>query len=145
VKEMKYEYEGRQYDENEELDIRLLKKIRRQIDKDQCVDCGTPFNLTLHHILPRRKDGKDTIANTNMKCRECHDDFHKEEVIIRRMRRERLEEIKASFTYEELHPEIDMIAVIRFFLWIRLICEQNYELAKKHPYAKYVKDWGVKH
>lgn len=130
------------YDMNEVLQHYLLKRRRLEIDHDQCTVCNTPFNLTLHHIEPRRKGGLDTLANTIIKCRECHDSFHVEEITLLRMRKRRLQEIKASLSYEDMHPELDMEAVLLFFAWIRLVCEQNLQEARRHPYARHVHNWA---
>ncbi|MDP9316397.1 MAG: group II intron reverse transcriptase/maturase [Chloroflexota bacterium] len=41
-------------------------------DGHQCADCGSRANLDVHHILPRRNGGKDTLDNLITLCERCH-------------------------------------------------------------------------
>jgi len=41
-------------------------------DNYRCTICGSRENLDVHHIKPRRKDGKDVIENLSTLCEKCH-------------------------------------------------------------------------
>lgn len=130
------------YDMNRELPGALLKRVRLAHDGHQCTACRATQNLTLHHIVPKEMGGKNTLENTVIRCRACHMQLHAKKKKPRR-RSKRPREIKSQLTEEQLHPKQDIEALILFFLWIMLICEQNLDHILKHPYAKHVKSWGV--
>lgn len=56
------------------------KKFCRLCQKDEvfqhdgyrCVICGSTENLTIDHILPRAKGGKDELSNLQTLCRRCN-------------------------------------------------------------------------
>jgi hypothetical protein len=131
------------YDLNEELPRPLLKRMRLVLDYNQCTECGITQNLTIHHKIPKKRGGLDTLANTIIKCRGCHIEIHAETKMGYHRNKKKLREIKAQLTKEELHPKQDIEALILFFLWIVLIAEQNLELILSHPYAEHVRSWGV--
>ena len=128
---------------NKELPRPLLRMMRLTLDNNQCTACGISYDLTLHHIVPRQKRGKDTLENTVIKCRKCHNQIHTKKDNFIKRKQKKLKEIKALLTMEELHPEQDIEALILFFLWIVLITEQNLELILAHPYSKHVRSWQV--
>ena len=41
-------------------------------DGCNCVNCGTDKNLHVHHILPWRNGGPDTMENLQALCNRCH-------------------------------------------------------------------------
>ena len=54
-------------------------KLKHSVfDRDgwMCVDCGSPFNLTLSHKIHKGMGGHkgpgDTMENTCCRCMECH-------------------------------------------------------------------------
>ena len=58
-----------------ELNTRAWQKLRtatRHRDHNQCTNCGTTTNLTVHHITPKRNGGTDTLDNLTTLCRNCH-------------------------------------------------------------------------
>jgi hypothetical protein len=128
---------------NVELPRPLLKRMRLALDQNQCTECTTTKNLTLHHIVPKARGGPDTLKNTVIKCRACHIRIHAEEKIGYHRNKKKLREIKARLTKEDMHPKQDIEALILFFLWIMLIAEQNLDLILAHPYSQHVKSWEV--
>jgi hypothetical protein len=136
VKNMKYNM-------YKELPRPVLKRMRLAFDNYQCTECGTKQNLTIHHRVPKKRGGPDTLANTIIKCRECHINIHFEKKMGYHRNKKKLRDIKARFTREELHPKQDMDALILFFLWLVWIAEQNLELILSHPYSEHVRSWEV--
>ena len=45
-------------------------------DGNQCCQCGTGEDLTLHHIKLRKDGGKNVAENLITLCRPCHDAEH---------------------------------------------------------------------
>jgi hypothetical protein len=131
------------YDMYEELPRPLLKRMRLELDHNQCTECTSTKSLTIHHKIPKARGGLDTLENTVIKCRGCHIRIHAEEKVGYHRNKKKLREIKAQLTREELNPKQDIEAVILFFLWIVLIAEQNLELILAHPYAQHVRSWEV--
>jgi hypothetical protein len=131
------------YDIHEELPRPLLKRMRLELDHNQCTECGMTQNLTIHHKVPKKKGGLDTLENTVIECRGCHLIIHATKKIGCHRNKKKLREIKAQLTKEEMHPKQDIEALILFFLWIVLIAEQNLELILAHPYSKHVRSWEV--
>ncbi len=131
------------YDLQEELPRPLLKRMRLELDYNQSTECGISQNLTIHHKIPKKRGGLDTLENTVIKCRGCHFKIHATKKIGYHRNKKKLREIKAQLTYEEMHPNLDVEALILFFLWIVLIAEQNLELILSHPYSKHVRSWKV--
>jgi len=41
-------------------------------DGHQCLDCGSVHDLTLDHIFPWSRGGRDTVANLRVLCRPCN-------------------------------------------------------------------------
>jgi hypothetical protein len=66
---------GKQYQESNKLDsnLRLACLMR---DNFKCHKCGSDKHLNAHHIVPRVKNGKDTITNLITLCRHCHEALH---------------------------------------------------------------------
>ena len=72
--------------DSDDLDVVQEAFIRRNLDRLRlhhgerqnwrCAACTRSRPLELDHILPRGRGGSDTIANTNLKCRECHAGKH---------------------------------------------------------------------
>ena len=46
----------------------------RQFIKDNCENCKTTFDLTIHHIVPLSKGGSKEEDNCQTLCRPCHDE-----------------------------------------------------------------------
>ena len=44
----------------------------RKAQEPKCMKCETKRNWTLHHVVPRRHGGENTIENTVPLCRHCH-------------------------------------------------------------------------
>ena len=131
------------YDMHEVLPRPLLKRQRLVLDNYQCTECGGKQNLTIHHRIPKKRGGLDTLENTIIKCWGCHVKIHAEKKIGYHRNKKKLREIKSRLTKEELHSKPDIEALILFFLWIVWISEQNLELILSHPYAKHVRSWEV--
>ena len=51
-----------------------FRTMRLRIADYQCDRCEHADNLTLHHIIPRSVRPVNTISNTAVLCRECHDE-----------------------------------------------------------------------
>ena len=49
-----------------------LKKLVHHRDKHICQSCGKFPSSQVHHIIPRRKDGKDKYNNLITLCTRCH-------------------------------------------------------------------------
>lgn len=41
-------------------------------DLYQCVDCFSPYDLTIDHVIPRSKGGSDDDDNKETRCRRCN-------------------------------------------------------------------------
>ena len=136
VKKMKYNM-------NIELPRPLLKRQRLALDNYQCTECGAKQNLTIHHRVPKKRGGLDTLGNTIIKCMGCHIKIHAEKKAGYHRNKKKLREIKVRLSKEELHPKQDIEALVLFFLWIMWIAEQNLELILSHPYAEHVRSWEV--
>ena len=49
----------------------IRKKVFKR-DGRKCVKCGTSKNLTLDHIIPVSKNGKNKLENMQVLCRSCN-------------------------------------------------------------------------
>lgn len=74
-----------QYQKSNRLDENLRKAVIIR-DNNKCMECGkTNCKLEVHHIVPRRLNGSDTIKNLISLCKSCHDKTKlKEELFIDR-------------------------------------------------------------
>lgn len=55
--------------------IPVKRKVRNEVMEKyeyKCVWCGTQKNLSIDHILPRSRGGKDDIQNLSVACRSCN-------------------------------------------------------------------------
>lgn len=52
--------------------VRLNRKRIYKRDNNQCVYCGSEKNLTIDHIIPRSRDGKNTWTNLITCCSSCN-------------------------------------------------------------------------
>jgi 5-methylcytosine-specific restriction protein A len=60
------------YTENwEVIRIAVLKR-----DGYRCVECGSTFNLEVHHIIPVSRGGKTVMFNLKTLCGTCHNKKH---------------------------------------------------------------------
>jgi hypothetical protein len=50
----------------------LIRKRVHDRDGWRCVECGSPDNLTLDHIIPWSKNGPDKEANLQTLCGSCN-------------------------------------------------------------------------
>lgn len=51
------------------------KKERQLIfkrDGYKCIKCGSNKNLTIDHIIPKSKGGRDSITNYQTMCKKCN-------------------------------------------------------------------------
>ena len=54
------------------LTVELRRFIKRR-DNGACVECGSPRDLTLHHIVPISEGGRRYLpSNIVTLCRSCH-------------------------------------------------------------------------
>lgn len=64
------------YGEQYKLSNRLDENIRKAVlirDKNSCMNCGmSNCNLEVHHIIPKRMHGNNTIDNLISLCKKCH-------------------------------------------------------------------------
>ncbi len=54
-------------------------KIREEVFRryhDCCADCGSMFDLTVHHKLPLSQGGTNDIENLILICKDCHEARH---------------------------------------------------------------------
>jgi len=72
-----------QYQKSNRLDENLRKAVIIR-DNNKCMDCGkNNCKLEVHHIVPRRLSGNDTIKNLISLCSFCHDKTKmKEELFV---------------------------------------------------------------
>ena len=73
---------GKEYQQSNRLDenLRLATLMR---DGFQCTQCGTTgVRLEAHHVIWRRRGGKDTITNLTTLCEKCHGKVHAGEIVI---------------------------------------------------------------
>lgn len=72
-----------QYQKSNRLDENLRKSAIMR-DNNKCMECGkTNCKLEVHHIVPRRLKGSDTMKNLISLCESCHDKTkRKEELFI---------------------------------------------------------------
>jgi len=52
--------------------VRLNRKRIYKRDNNQCVYCGSEKNLTIDHIIPRSRGGKNTWTNLITCCSSCN-------------------------------------------------------------------------
>ena len=63
-----------QYQKSNRLDENLRKAVILR-DKNSCRNCGiTDCRIEVHHIIPRKLKGNDTVDNRISLCKECHED-----------------------------------------------------------------------
>jgi ribosomal protein L37AE/L43A len=55
---------------------KALKAQALERDNHQCVECGSPYTLDLHHITYVRL-GNEHLSDVAILCRECHSQKHK--------------------------------------------------------------------
>lgn len=72
-----------QYQKSNRLDENLRKSVIIR-DNNKCMECGRAnCKLEVHHIVPRRTKGSDTVENLITLCSSCHDETKmKEEFFI---------------------------------------------------------------
>lgn len=51
----------------------LTRRQLRLRDGNRCVVCGSPRQLTIHHLRPRAIGGSDELSNLVTLCRDCHE------------------------------------------------------------------------
>jgi len=51
---------------------RKLRLVVIKRDNYKCANCGSSINLCVHHIVPVRNGGKDTLDNLVTVCNICH-------------------------------------------------------------------------
>jgi len=57
---------------------KAIRKERKALDNNQCVQCRTTEDLTVHHITYDRF-GKEDINDLITLCKVCHVNIHKQE------------------------------------------------------------------
>ena len=63
---------GEQYKISNKLDENIRKAVLIR-DKNSCMNCGrSNCNLEVHHIIPKRMHGNNTIDNLISLCEKCH-------------------------------------------------------------------------
>ncbi len=70
------------------LDPDAYKAICKEVlsrDSWRCQNCGTAENLQVHHIQPRSKLGHDRLENLITLCVSCHESFHRNLGMSRRI------------------------------------------------------------
>jgi 5-methylcytosine-specific restriction endonuclease McrA len=58
-----------------ELNRYAWQKTRRQVrqrDGNQCTNCGSIRNLSVHHLVPSKLGGTDHSSNLVTLCANCH-------------------------------------------------------------------------
>jgi hypothetical protein len=60
--------------------VRRDKALRR--DKHQCAECGSKFNLQVHHLTYERV-GDELIEDLKTLCRKCHTGKHKGDLLLK--------------------------------------------------------------
>ena len=53
-----------------------LRGKSQQFIKEECKECGSNENLTIHHRRPLSKNGSVSKENCQTLCRGCHDVIH---------------------------------------------------------------------
>lgn len=43
----------------------------------KCARCGSPDDLTRHHVIPKSRGGKNDAGNISWLCRQCHNEWHR--------------------------------------------------------------------
>ena len=62
-----------QYQKSNRLDENIRKAVIMR-DDNKCMECGkSNCILEVHHIVPRRMKGSDTLTNLITLCSDCHD------------------------------------------------------------------------
>lgn len=59
--------------------MRINRHLRQAVydrDNHRCRICGDDYKLVPHHLVPRRKGGKDTKENIITVCELCHLTIH---------------------------------------------------------------------
>ena len=54
-------------------DWKAISDFIKKRDKRACKACGLRFNLTVHHIIPRKEGGSNDPTNLITLCTSCHD------------------------------------------------------------------------
>ena len=53
----------------------LVARAKRLLKPRACAICGSTWRLTLHHKVPRKQGGPDTLENLCWLCGECHSKY----------------------------------------------------------------------
>jgi len=84
-------------------------KLREQIlerDNHTCQTCNSEFKkLEVHHIIPKRKQGLDSVNNLVTVCLECHDMIE----LFRQSSKNKWVNIKLITLREETYKRLDSI------------------------------------
>jgi 5-methylcytosine-specific restriction endonuclease McrA len=68
-------YDHQDYMPVSHLSSKSKKEQRSRMSRRKrrfCAHCGTPQNLTIDHIIPLAKGGKNTLDNLQMLCYACN-------------------------------------------------------------------------
>ena len=65
---------GTDYQKSNRLDENIRKAVIMR-DKNSCRNCGlTDYRIEVHHIVPKRLKGNNTLDNLISLCSECHEE-----------------------------------------------------------------------
>jgi len=53
-----------------------ISRQARQRDGHKCGNCGSGYNLHVHHIVPLSKGGTNNLSNLRTLCSSCHGKLH---------------------------------------------------------------------
>lgn len=77
IQKAKYpEIEGKEYQNGETKGYKNTKRYVKARDGYKCRNCGSTYELEVHHRKPRSKGGTDRPSNLVTLCHECHTDYH---------------------------------------------------------------------
>ena len=65
-------YLGSQYPSNWDE----ISSQARNRDGNECGNCGSSYNLHVHHIVPLSKGGSNNLSNLRTLCSSCHGKLH---------------------------------------------------------------------
>ncbi|CAM3820242.1 RNA-guided endonuclease IscB [Vreelandella rituensis] len=77
---------GTAYQQGPLLYDKNVKSACKTRDKHRCRVCSTEDYLQVHHLIHRTNGGSDKLSNLMTLCRDCHDDHHKNGLVLPRQK-----------------------------------------------------------
>jgi hypothetical protein len=66
------------------IDWSIIRNDVIERDNHRCVECGSDYNLEVHHIKPIKDGGNNSLRNLQTLCEDCHNNQHNKIAEIKR-------------------------------------------------------------